>query len=181
MEDNKIIELYWARDEQAIVQTAAHYGKLCRQVTMNILGNRSDAEECVNDTYLKLWNSIPPARPRSLSAFIGRIARNIAIDRYRSLHSKSYNRDLEVALEELAEITPVDTSREVLKELVQVFLRSLEDTDRRLFLGRYWYASSVKDLAKAWDMTPNAVSLRLFKTREKFKAFLTERGYRYES
>lgn len=180
MEDNKIIELYFARDEQAIVQTAARYGKLCQQVTMHILGNRSDAEECVNDTYLKLWNSIPPQRPRSLSAFISRIARNLAIDRYRSLHSKSYNRDLEVALEELAEITPTDTSQEVLKELVQVFLRSLEDTDRRLFLGRYWYASSVKALAKAWGMTPNAVSLRLLKTREKFKAFLIERGYRYE-
>ena len=180
MEDNKIIELYFARDEQAIVQTAVRYGKLCQQVTMNILGNRSDAEECVNDTYLKLWNSIPPARPRSLSAFVSRVARNIAIDRYRSLHSKGYNRDLELALEELAEVTPADTSQEVLKELVQVFLRTLEETDRRLFLGRYWYAASVKDLAKAWGMTPNAVSMRLYKTRGKFKAFLTERGYRYE-
>ncbi|MBQ9780276.1 MAG: sigma-70 family RNA polymerase sigma factor [Clostridia bacterium] len=180
MEDHQIIELYFARDEQAIVQTAVRYGKLCQQVSMNILGNRSDAEECVNDTYLKLWNSIPPARPRSLSAFISRVARNIAIDRYRNLHRKSYNRDLEVALEELSEITPVDTSQEVLKELVQIFLRTLEDTDRRLFLGRYWYASSVKALAKAWGMTPNAVSMRLYKTREKFKAFLTERGYRYE-
>lgn len=180
MEDKKIIELYFARDEQAILQTAARYGKLCQQIATHILGNRSDAEECVNDAYLKLWNSIPPARPRSLSAFISRITRNIAIDRYRSLHSKRYNRDMEVALEELAEITPADTSQEVLTELVQVFLRSLEDTDRRLFLGRYWYASSVKDLAKAWDMTPNAVSLRLRKTREKFKTFLLERGYRYE-
>lgn len=180
MEDHQIIELYFARDEQAIMQTAARYGKLCQQVTMNIVGNRSDAEECVNDTYLKLWNSIPPARPRSLSAFISRIARNIAIDRYRSLHSKGHNRDLEVALEELSEITPPDTSQEVLKELVQIFLRGLENTDRRLFLGRYWYASSVKALAKAWGMTPNAVSLRLYKTREKFKAFLTERGYSYE-
>ena len=180
MEDHQIIELYFARDEQAIVQTAVRYGKLCQQVSMNILGNRSDAEECVNDTYLKLWNSIPPARPRSLSAFISRVARNIAIDRYRNLHRKSYNRDLEVALEELSGITPVDTSQEVLKELVQIFLRTLEDTDRRLFLGRYWYASSVKALAKAWGMTPNAVSMRLYKTREKFKAFLTERGYRYE-
>ena len=180
MEDQKIIELYFARDEQAIVQTAVRYGRLCEQVTMNILGNRSDAEECVNDTYLKLWNSIPPARPRSLSAFISRIARNIAIDRYRSLHSKRYNRDLEVALHELAEVTPPDVSQEVLKELVQIFLGTLEDTDRRLFLGRYWYTCSVKHLAKSWGMTANAVSLRLYKTREKFKAFLTERGYTYE-
>ena len=180
MEDHQIIEMYFARDEQAIVQTALSYGKLCGQVAMNILGNRSDAEECVNDTYLKLWNSIPPERPRSLSAFISRMARNIAIDRYRNLHSKKYNRDMEVALEELAEVTPADTSADALKELVQLFLRTLEVTDRRLFLGRYWYACSVKDLAKAWEMTPNAVSLRLFKTREKFKTFLTERGYRYE-
>ena len=180
MEDHKIIELYFARDEQAIVQTAVRYGKLCQQVAMHILGNRSDAEECVNDTYLKLWNSIPPERPRSLSAFISRIARNIAIDRYRNMHRKGYNRDLEVALEELAEVTPMDVSQDVLKELVQIFLRTLDDTDRRLFLGRYWYATSVKDLSKAWGMTANAVSLRLHKTREKFKSFLTERGYRYE-
>ena len=180
MDDQKIIELYFARDEQAIVQTDVRYGNLCRQISMNILENRSDAEECINDTYLKLWNSIPPEKPRSLSAFISRIARNIAIDRYRSLHNKRYNRDLEVALEELAEITPADASRDVLKELVQVFLRGLEERDRRLFLGRYWYACSVKQLAKAWDMSPNAVSLRLYRTREKFKAFLSERGYRYE-
>ena len=180
MEDHKIIELYWARDEQAIVQTAARYGKLCQQLAMHILKSRADAEECVNDTYLKLWNSIPPEKPRSLTAYVSRIVRNIAIDRYRSLHSKAYNRDLEVALEELAEVPPADTSQEVLKELVRVFLRTLEDTDRRLFLGRYWYAKPVKELAKAWGMTPNAVSIRLYKAREKFKAFLIERGYRYE-
>jgi len=180
MEDDKIIELYLARDEQAILQTSIRYGKLFGQIANKILGNRQDAEECVNDTYLKLWNSIPPERPRSLSAFAVRITRNIAIDKYRSLHSKSYNRDLEVALEELSEITPADTSQDVLRELLQIFLRSLDPIDRRLFLGRYWYAASVKALAHAWDMTPNAVSLRLYKTREKFKTFLTERGYRYE-
>ena len=177
MEDKKIIELYFARDEQAILQTAARYGKLCQQIATHILGNRSDAEECVNDAYLKLWNSIPPARPRSLSAFISRITRNIAIDRYRSLHSKRYNRDMEVALEELAEITPADTSQEVLTELVQVFLRSLEDTDRRLFLGRYWHGAAVKDLAAGSGLSPNAVTKRLAKTRERLRVYLSERGY----
>lgn len=180
MEDHELIELYWARDEQAILQTAVRYGKLCQQISVHILGNRQDAEECVNDTYLKLWNSMPPERPRSLSAFISRVTRNIAIDKYRSLHRKSYNRDLEVALEELADITPEDTSQEVLGELIRLFLRQTDVLDRRLFLGRYWYAASVKTLAKAWGLTPNAVSLRLYKTREKFKVFLTERGYRYE-
>lgn len=180
MKDQEIVSLYLDRNEQAILETAEHYGKLCFQVAMNIVKNRSDAEECVNDTYLKLWNSIPPLRPRSLSAFVCRVARNIAIDRYRTLHSAAYNRDLEVALEELSEVAPTDISQDVLRELIQAFLHTLDDTDRRLFLGRYWYACTVKALAKAWSMTPNAVSLRLYKTREKLKAFLIERGYRYE-
>ncbi|MBE6559310.1 MAG: sigma-70 family RNA polymerase sigma factor [Ruminococcaceae bacterium] len=181
MQDHEIIALYFDRNERAIIETAQQYGKLCHKVAMNILNNRSDAEECVNDTYLKLWQSIPPERPRSLSAFVCRIARNLAIDRYRTLHKRGYNRDMEVALEELAETMPdTDASGEVLREVLALFVQSLEETDRRLFLGRYWYACSVKDLAKAWGMTPNAVSVRLYKIREKLKQYLLERGYRYE-
>lgn len=180
MEDQKIIALYFARDEQAIAETEVRYGKLCRQIAMHILGNRSDAEECVNDTYLKLWNSIPPEHPRSLTAYIRRMIRNIAIDRYRARSKAFRHMDFDVVLEELAEVTPSDVSEDALREAVQGFLKTLGDTDRRLFLGRYWYATSVKELAKAWDMTPNAVSLRLYKTREKMKAYLSERGYKYE-
>ena len=180
MEDQKIIALYFARDEQAIAETEVRYGKLCRQIAMHILGNRSDAEECVNDTYLKLWNSIPPEHPRSLTAYIRRMIRNIAIDRYRTRRKALSHMDFDVVLEELAEVTPSDVSEDALREAVQGFLRTLGDTDRRLFLGRYWYATSVKELAKAWGMTPNAVSLRLYKTREKMKAYLSERGYKYE-
>lgn len=180
MEDQKIIELYFARDEQAIAETEVRYGKLCRQIAMHILGNRADAEECINDTYLKLWNSIPPEHPRSLTAYIRRMIRNIAIDRYRTQSKSLRHMDFDVVLEELAEVTPSDMSEDALREAVQGFLRTLGDTDRRLFLGRYWYATSVKELAKAWGMTPNAVSLRLYKTREKMKAYLSERGYKYE-
>ena len=184
MDDKEIIELYWNRDEQAIVQTAIRYGKLCQQVALNIVGNRSDAEECVNDTYLRLWNRIPPERPLSLGSFISRITINIAIDRYRSTHSKGFNRELQVTLEELAEVLPdepmSDPHADALKDLIHAFLRTLEETDRRLFLGRYWYAFPIKKLASAWGMTPNAVSLRLYKTRAKLKTFLTERGYKHE-
>lgn len=180
MEDQKIIALYFARDEQAIAETEVRYGKLCRQIAMHILGNRADAEECVNDTYLKLWNSIPPEHPRSLTAYIRRMIRNIAIDRYRARSKAFKHMDFDVVLEELAEVTPSDVSEDALRDAVQGFLRTLGDTDRRLFLGRYWYATSVKELAKAWGMTPNAVSLRLYKTREKMKAYLSERGYKYE-
>ncbi len=180
MEDQKIIALYFARDEQAIAETEVRYGKLCRQIAMHILGNRADAEECINDTYLKLWNSIPPEHPRSLTAYIRRMIRNIAIDRYRARSKAFKHMDFDVVLEELAEVTPSDVSEDALREAVQGFLRTLGDTDRRLFLGRYWYATSVKELAKAWGMTPNAVSLRLYKTREKMKAYLSERGYKYE-
>lgn len=180
MEDQKIIALYFARDEQAIAETEVRYGKLCRQIAMHILGNRADAEECINDTYLKLWNSIPPEHPRSLTAYIRRMIRNIAIDRYRTRRKALSHMDFDVVLEELAEVTPSDVSEDALREAVQGFLRTLGDADRRLFLGRYWYATSVKELAKAWGMTPNAVSLRLYKTREKMKAYLSERGYKYE-
>ena len=180
MTDQEIISLYFARDEQAIAETSRVYGSMCMSTAMRVLDSRPDAEECVSDAYLKAWNSIPPEKPRVLGAFLCRITRNLAITRYRALHRHKRNRDLELSLSELAECIPAAEEDDTLRDLIDSFLRGLEDTDRRLFLGRYWYATSVKELAKAWDMTPNAVSLRLYKTREKMKAYLSERGYKYE-
>ena len=179
MNDQEIIALYFSRDEQAIVETARTYGKLCMRVSMNVLDSKPDAEECVNDTYLKTWNSIPPTRPSSLGAFVCRIARNLSLKRFRDQHRAKRNRDLTISLEELEECIPAP--EEVQSELtvwINEFLKQQGEVDRVLFMGRYWFACSVGDLAARMDMTPNAVSLRLHKIREKLRKYLVERGYR---
>ena len=178
MNDQEIIALYFARNEQAIAETDKSYGKACMQVSMNILDSRPDAEECVNDTYLKTWNSIPPTKPNSLCAFVCRIARNLSLNRLRDLRRDRRNRELTVSFEELEDCIPVDESHaEILPELLADFLRGLDEDERKLFVGRYWHSMSVKDLATHWELTPNAVALRLQKTRNKLRDFLAEGGY----
>ncbi|MBQ3507282.1 MAG: sigma-70 family RNA polymerase sigma factor [Clostridia bacterium] len=176
--DAAIIELYFARDEEAIKKTDEKYGKLCMQTSMNILNSRPDAEECVSDTYLKTWNSIPPTRPASLCTFILRIIRNLSLNRLRDMKAARRNRDLTVSLEELEDCIPMpDEQSPALAALLEDFLLRQDATDRALFMGRYWYACSVSDLAKRTGMTANAVSIRLHKTRGKLRAYLEERGY----
>ncbi len=176
--DHEIIELYFARDERAIRETDRRWGKACLRIAMGILGNHPDAEECVNDAYLKTWNTIPPARPDSLGAYVCRIVRNLSIDRLRAMRASKRNRDLVVSLSELEECIPVrEEAAGELAEVLSEFLRGIDERDRALFLGRYWYAIPVKTLAAEWGMTPTAVSLRLGRTREKLKHYLAERGY----
>ena len=159
MEDQDIIALYFARDEKAIRETADKYGDFCESVAMGILGNRQDAEECVSDTYLRTWNSIPPKRPSSLKAFLGKIARNLSIDRLRHRHIARHDSDLEIMLSEL-----------------EPYLSGLEPLERQLFMGRYWHAYPVHRLADHYGLTPNAVSLRLHRTREKLREYLEKGG-----
>lgn len=176
--DHKIIDLYNARDEQAIKATADKYGNFCMSLSYDILQSRPDAEECVNDTYLKTWNSIPPTKPNSLCAFVCRIARNLSLNRLRDLRRDRRNRELTVSFEELEDCIPVDESyANILPDLLADFLKGLDETERKLFVGRYWHSMTVKDLAEAWDLTPNATALRLRKTREKLRAYLAEGGY----
>lgn len=176
--DAGIIDLYFARDEQAIAETDAKYGKVCMQVSMNIVNSHPDAEECVSDGYLKTWHAIPPARPASLCAFICRIVRNLSLNRLREMKAAKRNRDLTVSFEELEACISVDESRaSELPALLSSFLKGLDETDRKLFMGRYWHATPVKDLAETQGMTPNAVSLRLRKIREQLRAYLEEGGY----
>ena len=178
MNDQEIISLYFDRNEQAIKETETKYGKTCMQVSMNILHSRPDAEECVNDTYLKTWNSIPPTKPHSLCAFLCRIIRNLSLNRLQELTAAKRSRELTVSFEELEDCIPVDESdAEILPELLAEFLRGLDETERKLFVGRYWHSMSVKDLAAHWELTPNAVALRLQKTRNKLRDFLAEGGY----
>ena len=176
--DGEIVELYFARDEQAIAETDKKYGKVCMQVSMNIVASRPDAEECVNDGYLKTWNAIPPARPNSLCAFVCRIVRNLSINRLRDMKAERRNRDLTLSLEELESCISVDESRaDILPGLISAFLEGLDETDRKLFMGRYFHATPVKSLAETYGLTPNAVSIRLFKIREGLRLHLEEGGY----
>ena len=177
--DAAIIDLYRKRDEQAIYLTHRQYGGLCTRIAQNILGNPADAEECVNDAYLKVWNSIPPASPSSLSAFISRITRNLALDRFRAKGRKKRNEGFTVMLSELGDCIPAPEEADATELLnhIKAFLADLEDTDRKLFVGRYFHAYEVQRMAEAYGLTPNAASLRLYKTREKLRVYLNERGY----
>ena len=177
--DGHIIDLYFARDEQAITETDRRYGGFCLRLSLNILEDRQDAEECVNDTYLKAWNSIPPNRPHFLRAYLGRIVRNLSLNRYKANRAARRNRELEVSLEELGDCIPMrDEEASALPALLNQFLASLTQEERILFCSRYWHGNAVRDIAKTHGLTPKAVTMRLSRTREKLKAFLTERGYR---
>ena len=180
MNDQKIIDLYFARDEKAILETERAHGGACMGVSMSILNNRQDAEECVNDTWLKAWNAIPPTVPNSLRAFLCKIVRNLSIDRYRKKRVNCPTVELEVVLFELGDCMPAEAEREgaaALTDLLDRFLRTEDEVDRRLFLGRYWHGVAVNTLAEGSGLSPNAVTKRLKKTRERLRDYLTERGY----
>ncbi len=178
MNDQEIIALYFDRNEQAIRETDQKYGKICMQVSMNILNSRPDAEECVNDTYLNTWNAIPPTRPSSLCAFVCRIVRNLSVNRLRELTAAKRSRDLTVSFEELEACIPMpDEQSPALAEEITAFLRQQGETDRVLFVGRYWFACGVEELARRTGLTPKAVHMRIFRTRERLRAYLEERGY----
>ena len=176
LSDADIVALYLARDESAIDHTAKNYGAYCLTVAMNILQSHPDAEECVNDTYLRAWRSIPPERPTVLRLFLGKITRRLAIDKYRA--NKSRNRHFEVALEEISEFLPAPEEDDgTLPTLLADFLASLPAEERNLFILRYYHGHSVARLAKAFRMKPNNLSARLYRTREKLRVYLTERRY----
>lgn len=183
LEDSKIIDLYWARKEQALAETDAKYGSYCRTIAQNILRNFEDTEECVSDTWLHAWNSMPPQRPGILSAFLGRITRNLSFDRCKYQQAaKRGGGALPLALDELGECIPsaqrVEHALEQ-KELTAVidrFLRTLPEKDCNLFLRRYWYVDSISVIADRYGMKENTVKSILFRTREKLRKFLGEEG-----
>lgn len=179
MDDAKIVQLYWDRDTQAIAATSDKYGTYCSHIARNILSNEEDTEECVNDTYLKAWKSIPPERPRALGAFLTRITRNLALDRFRTKRRQKRDGEFTVMLSELGDCIPAPEERDATELLghIKDFLREQDETDRNLFVGRYFHAYEVQRMAEGYGLTPNAVSLRLYKTREKLRVYLQERGY----
>lgn len=184
MDDSMIVSLYWERDEKAITESGVKYGPYCRSIANNILKDWSDVEECVNDTWLKAWNAMPPQRPSVLSAFFGKITRNLSFDRYRLLHrQKRGGGQIDLVLDELGEVVSGSESPEgevLKKELageIGRFLSMLPQEKRVLFILRYWYAESIPDIAKRCRKSENNVSVSLNRIRGSLKAYLTERGY----
>lgn len=178
MQENQILDLYFARDERAIAACEQQYGADCLRVSMNILHNHPDAEECVNDTWLRAWNAIPPKRPSPLRAFLIRITRNLSLNRLRYNRSECRDQSLTVAMDELEACIPVpEEHSSELAEMLSEFLRTLSVRDRLLFMGRYFHALPVDELASRCHMKPNTVSVRLHRIREALRAYLSERGY----
>ena len=183
MEDNQIIHLYFERSEEAICQTAAKYGNYCHTIAYNILQNIEDSEECVNDTYWKAWGIIPPRRPKRLAAFLGKITRNLALDRYRRYTAeKRGGGEMAVALEELGDCVSSGENLEahademVLTDILNRFLASLSAEQRMIFMRRYWYVSSVKEIADDYGITESKVKMSLLRCRNQLKAVLEKEG-----
>ena len=184
MEDRQIVALYWQRDPNAIPATDRKYGRYCKTIANNILNSAEDAEECINDTYLNAWNAMPPHRPSVLATFLGKITRHLCFDRFRrNCAEKRGGSEIDLALEELGECvsgteTPEDAycRKELIGE-INAFLNTLPQKSRDLFLCRYWYTFSIKEIAKRFSMTENNVSVILNRTRSKLKDHLAQRGY----
>ena len=180
MEDEKIIGLFWERDENAILETKTKYGKYCYTIAYNILNSREDSDECVNDTLNSAWNAIPPAKPTKLQSFLARITRNIAIDRYRYDNAQKRDTNIKSAIDEYFECIPNGNApiedEVMLSQAINGFLFSLEAKERVIFLRRYWYSMSVKDIAKGMHVSENHISVILHRTRSKFKDYLTKEG-----
>ena len=180
--DEKIIELFFERSEQGIRELDNKYGKLCHTLSYNIVNNRQDAEECVNDAYLGAWNAIPPARPDPLLPYIARIVRNLSLKLYWRKEAAKRSSRYTIALEEIeACIADQKTTEEELeaKELARIienFLDTLPPRDRVIFLRRYWFSDSYKDIAQFVGLSEKNVSVRLTRIRKKMKQYLKERG-----
>ncbi len=182
MEDSKIIELYHARQEQAIQESDRKYGAFCRTIALNILSVKEDAEECVNDTWHAAWNRMPPDLPQSLKAFLGRITRNLSVSRFRANRAQKRYAGMEILLSELDDCVPDARGVEdavdgrALSDLISRWLDALPADDCALFLRRYWYGDAVKDLARQWDCTPNKMAQRMLALRRDLKSFLEKEG-----
>ena len=179
MDDSRIIELYFARDERAIEETKASYGRLIYSVALAILDNRSDSEECENDTYIRTWESIPPTRPTYFSAFLSKVARNLALNRLRRESSRA-PLGTELIYEEMAEVLPDsvgDITEDIeLRDAINDFLSSLNKTKRQIFMKRYFYMRDIRTIAREMGVTVRGVKVTLHRVRNELRDFLESRG-----
>ena len=178
-----IIDLYFNRNEKAVDETAKKYGNYCFTISKNILKNEGDAQECVNDTYLKAWNNIPPTKPSKLKVFLGRITRNLSLDRYKfSRTKKREGSEFELLLTELEECISSNLTVENefdsnhVVEIINEWLLSQGAENRNLFVRRYWHAESIKDLVANYQMSESKVKSILFRMRKSLKNHLMEEG-----
>jgi len=178
MDDNAIVDLFWQRSEDALTECANRFGGYCRSIARSILYSDDDANECVNDTWLRAWNAIPPANPSRLKSFLGKIARNLALDRYEAAHAeKRGDGEIEIALEELAEIpAPEKADEGEITRVINAFLRSEPPEKADTFVKRYWHLHSVKDLAAEYGYSESKITSLLFRMRGRLKQNLESEG-----
>jgi RNA polymerase sigma-70 factor (ECF subfamily) len=190
LSDSNIIALYEQRCENAIAQTARHYGQYCLSIAMNILQNREDAQECVNDAYLNAWNSIPPQRPEIFSAFIGSIVRNLSLNRYKARNAQKRGGNADTTallLSELEDCIPCrqNVAHEVensdLVQIIRDYLSAIRHEDKMFFILRYWYGDSVAQIAQHFGASTGKVNMSLYRTRKKLKTYLEKRGITHEN
>jgi RNA polymerase sigma-70 factor (ECF subfamily) len=183
LDDKEIIDLFYARSEQAIIELSAKYGLVCQKVARNILNNNLDAEECVNDAYLGAWNTIPPQKPNPLLTYICRIVRNLSIMKYHANTAVKRNSYYDVVLDELEEciassgMVEEEMTAKELSVAIDCFLDTLDQENRVMFVRRYWYSDSISDIAERIHVSNNNVSVRLLRTREKLRNYLKKEGY----
>ncbi len=183
MKDSTIVELYWHRNEAAITESARKYGSYCHTVSYNILQNREDAEECVNDTWLGAWNTMPPHRPTRLSVFLGKITRHLSLNRLKLQDAqKRGGGQVDLALVELEECIPAAADVEsavedrLLADALSTFLKAQPTRRRNIFIRRYWYLFSVEEIAGIYGMSKGAVASLLFRMRAELKVHLEQDG-----
>lgn len=183
LRDTEILDLYWAREERAISETQNSYGNYCYSIAWHILYSKEDSDECVNDTWLRAWNAIPPKRPGRFAVFLGTITRNLALDRWKERHTmKRGNGEMTVALDELAECIPDVRSTEEaveaaeLERMMNEFLRTLPERECNVFLRHYWYVEEYSEIAERYGMKLNTVKTSLFRTRAKLRSYLESEG-----
>ena len=182
MEDTKIIDLFWERDESAIRETEITYGRYCRTIAFNILGDEEDVQECLNDTWLGAWNSIPPARPACLSAFLAKITRNLAISKYRAKYAKKRTGDrLSESLDELGECIPVSNDnvsqaidRRILAEAINGYLDTCSEKQRKIFMRRFFYFDSIAEISQMYGIGQSDVKVTLMRMRRSLQKILEE-------
>ena len=184
MDDEKIIELYWTRQEKAIAETKRKYGKYCYAIAYRILRNTQDAEECENDTYLDVWNAIPPTKPNPFSGFLGMITRRNSLDRFRKFYTdKRGGSETVVSLNELEECIANGKSldeeieEKLLARSISDFLRKLPETEASVFICRYWHFYSIAEIAKLYAFSESKVKMTLKRTRDKLRLYLESEGF----
>ncbi len=182
MDDAEIIQLLWERSENALREVRGKYEKYCRYIALKILKNPEDADDCVNEAYLKMWNAIPPEKPDSLCAFLGKITRNLSLDLYnKNRAQKRGSGEAQLVLEELAECIPGENGRDIaddiaLRDALNGFLKDLSADTRNIFMQRYWYMCSIREIAENYGIGESKVKMTLLRTREKLRKYLEKEG-----